>query len=102
MNCFETKKAIVIFACLFASNLVLADSFRCNNKVVKSGDNKYTVLAKCGLPVSSSILNSADNSNNLSKVEILIYQQASERLAKILRFEDDVLVSVEYETNVQL
>jgi hypothetical protein len=41
---------IILFFLISQHKLVHADSFRCNNKIVKAGDTTVEVKIKCGKP----------------------------------------------------
>ncbi len=44
------NKGLLIVLLILFSGSVLADSFRCGNKLVKSGDSSNILLKKCGNP----------------------------------------------------
>lgn len=45
------SKRLAFFAILLVSTTALADSFRCKNAIVKSGDSSNTLMKKCGEPI---------------------------------------------------
>jgi hypothetical protein len=93
--------AILLFG--FAS-IAAGDSFRCQDRIVKTGDSKMDVIGKCGTPDYSEIV--ADESvstgshrykskTKTKKVEKLYYNCGSGRFNRILTFVGGKLETIE-------
>lgn len=86
----------VIFAAFLASqtNLVMADSFRCNNKLVREGDTTIEVKLKCGQPDDIEEIGGARVNNKLVKITRYTYYPKKGKLVKILEFQNGELVNI--------
>ncbi|KPK40639.1 MAG: hypothetical protein AMJ69_01420 [Gammaproteobacteria bacterium SG8_47] len=85
----------------------LADTMRCGNKLVRSGDASSTVVLICGEPTFKEVSSlekdkvedtqaaGATSSSVEVRVEKWTYNQGAGRLLKILTFRDSVLVSID-------
>lgn len=95
MASYHVRK-IVMCIMLFAlpTTHVLADSFRCNNKVVKEGDTTVEVRVKCGEPFDIEIIGGALIKNKLVKITRYTYVPNDGKLIKILEFQNGELVKI--------
>ncbi|MFT4655735.1 MAG: hypothetical protein ACI82S_003408 [Patiriisocius sp.] len=73
---------------------VFADSFRCNNKVVKAGDTTVEVKIKCGEPFDIENLGNALIQNKFVKIIRYTYVPNVGKLVKILEFQNGELVKI--------
>ncbi len=95
------KKFSLLFA-LLLSMPAFSDSFRCGMDLVRTGDLKNVVIAKCGNPVlTNQISYVKERSKNgytqtESVVEDLIYRDNVGTSYSILRFEKGALTTVTF------
>ena len=71
-----------------------ADSFRCNNKLVKVGDSSIQVKLKCGTPFDEDFIGQVYIKGRYVNVDRYTYVPGKGKFVKILEFHDGNLVSV--------
>lgn len=85
----------VLFCILMlTSQLLKADSLRCGNRIVKTGDTKAEVKLVCGQPFETEYTANQRVGNKVFKIERYFYLQGSGKLMKILEFRNGKLYSV--------
>ena len=101
--------AAVLFLVLAASGgaAAHADTLRCGNRLVGPGDTATEVLAKCGKPTSVEVITEPIRARNAqgggtrvvgeTHVEIWRYERGSRSFPAILKFEQGVLKTLEFE-----
>ncbi len=83
-----------LFLILLASFPAFADSFRCNNKLVKAGDTSIEVKIKCGKPFDTEYIGKARISNEYVNIERYTYVPEKGKFVKILEFHNGTLVTI--------
>ena len=87
---------IIVFASLFTFGLidtVKADSMRCGDKVVWSGDTKGRVILLCGKPYYREVIRRAGvKKPGTAK---WFYNFGEDRMTKIITFEGDTIIKFE-------
>ena len=104
------KRTVVIASLFLLFSLpfaVQADTLRCGNRLVSTGDSDSTVLRICGEPahrdavriekrkVEKETAEGVVSETVTTRVERWTYNPGSGQLAKILTFRDGVLSSIE-------
>ena len=92
---------ILLFGFVSIAN---ADSFRCGDSVVSTGDSKMEVLSKCGPPdyeetvsykTSGSVSSGGSVSLNTQPVDKLSYNCGDRRFIRVLTFRNGKLTRIE-------
>ena len=81
----------VVWLC---SASALANSFRCGNKLVKTGDTTVEVKLKCGAPFAIENTGKAKIHNMFVDIVRFTYVPASGKLIQILEFHNGNLVKI--------
>lgn len=89
-----TKLIIFLSLLILQVKPCLADSFRCNNKLVKAGDTTVEVKIKCGKPFDIENLGSVFIKNKFVKIIRYTYVPDKGKLVKILEFQNGELVKI--------
>lgn len=94
------KNIFIISLCSLISLPTLADSWRCGNNLVNTGDTKGVVLAKCGNPYSETQLDHIkqrkNNEDKYITTEELLYKDDG-KVYRILTFEGGKLSRITFE-----
>lgn len=94
------KNIVIISLCSLISLPVLADSWRCGNNLVNTGDTKGTVIAKCGAPYSETKLSFSKkhqgSQDNYTTTEELTYKDDG-KVYRLLTFEGGKLIRVAFQ-----
>jgi hypothetical protein len=77
-----------------SSTPVLADSFRCHNKVVLVGYSTFEVKNKCGIPSDEEDIGYVKVDNEYVNVKRYIYDLGRGKLLKILVFHNGKLAEI--------
>ena len=91
---YYPKITLSLIVFLFALEPALADSFRCNHKVVKTGDTTTVVKLKCGMPFDIEYTGSTKMGKERVMVERYTYVPEKGKLIKFLEFHSGKLVKV--------
>lgn len=76
------RGSVLIAALALAAGPTFADSLRCGPHLVRVGDLKPDVLAKCGEPEIKEVVSGADE----RRVEQWVYRPGEFRFARVLTF----------------
>ena len=90
------NKLLILFLLLSLSGSLLADSFRCGRKIVKTGESSNALVKKCGQPVRKIKSNEQIKVHGQQKrtaVSNWVYERRNKR---------DMIVSVKNGTVVRL
>lgn len=100
-NTLFSKIVLILFLTLFQLKPAFADSFRCNNKVVKTGDTTIEVKLKCGTPFDIEYIGKTKIRNKRVNVDRYTYVPEKGKLIKFLEFHNGKLVKVSNGPRVQ-
>tara|TARA_R110000868_G_scaffold107315_6_gene293651 strand:+ start:485 stop:790 length:306 start_codon:yes stop_codon:yes gene_type:complete len=93
-----TKVYLILSALLclvcFYSGSALADSIRCGNKLVKTGDTTVEVKLKCGEPFEIENTGKVKMQNMYVDIVRYTYVPATGKLIQILEFHNGDLVKI--------
>lgn len=94
------KKILTISLYCLISLPALADSWRCGSELVKTGDSKGTVIAKCGAPYNETQINYSKKQKNHQDIytttEELTYKDDG-RVYYLLTFEKGKLIRIAFQ-----
>jgi len=88
---------------LFFTSPLYAESVRCNNKIISTGDSRFIVLSRCGEPAGrveweeeiSEFLSPFERVSRFISVEEWVYNFGPTRFIRVLHFRDGVLIDIE-------
>ena len=88
------KKLAIVFLLLLIPAIVFADtSWRCNGRLIQTGDTKAKVLARCGEPLAKDVV----SGDNQVVIEKWVYAE-SQSFARVLTFVGDRLTYIALES----
>jgi hypothetical protein len=90
------NKLLILFLLIALSGSLLADSFRCGRKIVKTGESSNALIKKCGQPVRKLKSNEQvklDGQQKRTAVSNWVYERRNKK---------DMIVSVKNGTVVRL
>jgi hypothetical protein len=97
-------KTTILVTTLFIANQAYAEGLRCNGGIIQSGDDKASVLLKCGEPMmKDSYCKSAaatSDGNECEKIETWTYNPGSGKFLTTLKFSQGKITSIEYGSRV--
>ncbi|MBU2713279.1 DUF2845 domain-containing protein [Zooshikella harenae] len=93
----------LVSCCLLLAVSVPSYALRCSNRLISEGDSVGKVIKRCGQPTEQDsfqvelILKQGDvlAETRFLDVTYFVYAQSSNQFVRVLRFEDDDLVSIE-------
>ncbi|WP_340677654.1 DUF2845 domain-containing protein [Paraglaciecola sp.] len=88
-----TKLSSLLFFTLFSS-MAIADSFRCGNDLVRTGDTSIEVKLKCGPPFDIEYIGQSKVNNQYVNIDRYTYVPEKGKFVKILEFHDGNLVKI--------
>lgn len=111
-----TKTTVFVSVLILLALPIQAEAFRCGNRMVNIGDTKAEVLATCGRPIHSEVVEVKSESKWTGRgkwtsndtwrikgkstgsevpIEVWTYNLGENRLMKILTFEGNILKKIE-------
>lgn len=93
-NIYKLIKLHLLILLLICSTPVLADSFRCHNKVVLVGYSTFEVKDKCGIPSEEEEIGYVKVKNEYLNVKRYVYNLGKGKFLKILVFHNGKLVEI--------
>ena len=79
---------------LFCASSALADSLRCGNSLVRTGDTTVEVKLKCGQPFDIENTGKTKVKNSYVEIERYTYIPEKGKFVKILEFQNGKLVEI--------
>lgn len=94
----------ILVATILVTNHADAEGLRCNGGIIQSGDDKASVLLKCGAPMlKDAYCKSADATsvgNECEKIEAWTYNPGSGKFLTTLKFSQGKITAIEYGSRV--